>query len=57
MGIPPARRLRVLRRHPDLVRRRDDLSVEFCALLNQTGDKLEEQSKAKKVLTFRIRKR
>lgn len=33
----PAVRLRELLRHPDLVRTRDDLTVELCALLNQTG--------------------
>ena len=31
-------------------------SIDIPNLLNQTGDKLEGQSKAKKVLTFRIRK-
>ncbi len=36
-GVSPARRLRELQRRPDLVRRRDDLSVEVCALYNQTG--------------------
>ena len=37
LGVAPARRLRELRRHPGLVRSRDDLSVELCALYNQTG--------------------
>ncbi len=37
MGVEPDRRLKELRKHPGLVGRRDDLSVEFCALLNQTG--------------------
>lgn len=37
LGDSPASRLRALERHPDLVRRRDDLSVELCALYNQTG--------------------
>jgi tRNA 2-thiouridine synthesizing protein A len=32
-------------------------AIDIPALLNQTGDKLEGQSKAKKVLTFRIRKK
>jgi tRNA 2-thiouridine synthesizing protein A len=32
-------------------------TVDIPTLLNQTGDKLEGQSKAKKVLTFRIRKK
>ena len=37
LGDPPARRLRELRRHRPLVLARDDLSIEFCALCNQTG--------------------
>lgn len=37
LGEPPVRRLRRLEKRPDLVARRDDLSVELCALLNQTG--------------------
>ncbi|MGO9207384.1 MAG: DUF5107 domain-containing protein, partial [Candidatus Limnocylindrales bacterium] len=37
LGVSPARRLLQLRRHPGLVRSRDDLSVELCALYNQTG--------------------
>ncbi len=37
LGESPARRLRSLERQIDLVRRRDDLSVELCALYNQTG--------------------
>ena len=37
LGTSPAQRLRVLRKHPGVVARRDDLSVEFCALCNQTG--------------------
>jgi tRNA 2-thiouridine synthesizing protein A len=32
-------------------------TVDIPTLLNQTGDKLESQSMAKKVLTFRIRKK
>jgi tRNA 2-thiouridine synthesizing protein A len=32
-------------------------AVDIPALVNQTGDNIEGQSKAKKVLTFRIRKR
>jgi tRNA 2-thiouridine synthesizing protein A len=31
-------------------------TIDIPNLLNQTGDTLESQSKAKKVLTFRIRK-
>ena len=37
LGENPAKRLRELEKHPPLVAQRDDLSVEFCALLNQTG--------------------
>ena len=37
LGETPARRLRELEKYPALVGRRDDLSVEFSALLNQTG--------------------
>lgn len=37
LGEAPAKRLRELRRHPELVGRRDDLAVELCALCNQTG--------------------
>jgi tRNA 2-thiouridine synthesizing protein A len=32
-------------------------TVDIPTLLHQTGDKLEGQSKEKKVLTFRIRKK
>ena len=31
-------------------------AIDIPTLLHQTGDKLEGQSKAKKVLTFKIRK-
>ena len=37
LGDSPARRLRDLERHPKLVQQRDDLSIELCALYNQTG--------------------
>ncbi len=37
LGVPPARRLRELAARPDLVARRDDLTVELCSLYNQTG--------------------
>ena len=37
IGEKPAKRLRELERRLDLVRQRDDLSVEFCALYNQIG--------------------
>lgn len=36
LGDAPQKRLRGLQRHLPLVRQRDDLSVELCALLNQT---------------------
>ncbi len=37
LGEKPTTRLRELERHLDLVQQRDDLSVELCALYNQTG--------------------
>ncbi|MEN9841652.1 MAG: hypothetical protein RL376_1452, partial [Verrucomicrobiota bacterium] len=37
LGVAPLKRLKELTRHPALVARRDDLSVEICALFNQTG--------------------
>ena len=37
LGVAPAKRLRELERHRDLVSARDDLSLELCALYNQTG--------------------
>lgn len=37
LKVAPHRRLRELQRHRDLVGQRDDLTIEFCALLNQTG--------------------
>ncbi len=37
LGVPPARRLRALRARAALVATRDDLTIEYCALLNQTG--------------------
>lgn len=44
LGEAPAKRLRALRRHPQLVARRDDLALEWCALCNQTG--APEQARA-----------
>jgi tetratricopeptide (TPR) repeat protein len=41
LGETPAKRLRELGKHPHLVSQRDDLTVEFCALLNQTGRHVE----------------
>jgi tetratricopeptide (TPR) repeat protein len=37
MGEVPKKRLRALEKHLELVQQRDDLSIEFCSLLNQTG--------------------
>jgi tetratricopeptide (TPR) repeat protein len=37
LGEKPAKRLRQLEQHLSLVEQRDDLSVELCALYNQTG--------------------
>ena len=37
LGDKPAKRLRALESRLDLVQQRDDLSVELCALYNQTG--------------------
>ncbi len=37
LGEKPAKRLGELEKRYDLVRQRDDLSVEICALYNQTG--------------------
>jgi len=37
LGEKPRKRLRELEKHRHLVQQRDDLSVELCALYNQTG--------------------
>jgi tetratricopeptide (TPR) repeat protein len=37
LGEKPAKRLRAMAKRLDLVRQRDDLTVELCALYNQTG--------------------
>ncbi|MEI7908677.1 MAG: DUF5107 domain-containing protein [Verrucomicrobiota bacterium] len=37
LGEMPVKRLRELEKHLSLVQQRDDLSVELCALYNQTG--------------------
>ena len=37
LGETPEKRLRELEKHPRLVQQRDDLSIELCALYNQTG--------------------
>jgi tetratricopeptide (TPR) repeat protein len=41
LGAKPAKRLRELETRPALVMQRDDLIVELCALLNQTGRHVE----------------
>ncbi|MGH7993050.1 MAG: DUF5107 domain-containing protein, partial [Limisphaerales bacterium] len=37
LGEKPEKRLRELESHLDLIRQRDDLNLELCALYNQTG--------------------
>lgn len=37
LGEEPKKRLRELEKYPQLVRQRDDLSLELCSLYNQTG--------------------
>jgi tetratricopeptide (TPR) repeat protein len=37
LGEKPQQRLRELETRPDLIQQRDDLSIELCALYNQTG--------------------
>ncbi|HEY1788951.1 MAG TPA: DUF5107 domain-containing protein [Verrucomicrobiae bacterium] len=49
LGYPPARRLAELEKYPQLTGQRDDLSVELCALFNQTG----QPQKALEILTRR----
>jgi tetratricopeptide (TPR) repeat protein len=49
LGDKPQKRLGELARHPDLVQQRDDLSVELCALFNQTG----QYDKASKLIASR----
>lgn len=44
LGEAPAKRLRILKKHLDLIALRDDLSVELCALYNQTGQPVKAQS-------------
>jgi tetratricopeptide (TPR) repeat protein len=41
LGEKPERRLRELEKFPQLISQRDDVSVELCALLNQTGRHVE----------------
>jgi tetratricopeptide (TPR) repeat protein len=49
LGAQPEKRLRELEKFPQLVSRRDDLSVETCTLYNQTG----QPEKAVKILAER----
>ena len=49
LGEKPEKRLRELEKFPRLVSQRDDLSVELCALYNQTG----QPEKALEILTRR----
>lgn len=49
LAVPPAKRLSKLENHPALVARRDDLSIELCALYNQTG----QYAKALAILSAR----
>ncbi len=49
LGAQPTARLKELEKRPHLVRERDDLSVELCALYNQTG----QPEKALTVLSSR----
>ena len=44
LRVSPARRLRVLSLRPDLVARRDDLTLEYSALLNQAGRPAEARA-------------
>jgi len=37
LGVQPGKRLRELQKNVELVQQRDDLSIELCALYNQTG--------------------
>jgi len=41
LGEKPEKRLCELGKYPGLVRQRDDLSIELCALYNQTGQNCE----------------
>jgi tetratricopeptide (TPR) repeat protein len=49
LGEKPEKRLNELLQYPRLVRQRDDLSIELCALYNQTG----QHVKALELLTSR----
>jgi len=49
LGEKPERRLRELEKFPQLVAQRDDLSVELCAIYNQTG----QSAKALEIVSTR----
>jgi tetratricopeptide (TPR) repeat protein len=49
LGDKPEKRLRELKKYLDLIERRDDLSIELCALYNQTG----QYAKALELVTSR----
>jgi len=51
LGRSPEERLTELRRRPDLVDRRDDLTIQFCSLLNAAGN-LEEAARILDHRTF-----
>lgn len=38
VGVDPEERLSALRQRPDLITKRDDLTLEYCELLNEAGD-------------------
>ncbi|HWQ92361.1 MAG TPA: tetratricopeptide repeat protein, partial [Clostridia bacterium] len=44
LGVKPVKRLRELQKHPAMVQQRDDLSIELCALFNQTGSHTQAAS-------------
>ncbi|MEI6493412.1 MAG: tetratricopeptide repeat protein, partial [Verrucomicrobiota bacterium] len=44
LGEAPAKRLRFLEKNSDLIALRDDLTVELCALFNQTGQPVKAQA-------------
>jgi tetratricopeptide (TPR) repeat protein len=37
LGVQPAKRLHEFEKYPELIRQRDDLSIELCTLYNQIG--------------------
>ena len=49
LGESPEKRLREIEKHPELVKQRDDLSIELCALYNRT----EQPAKALQIISTR----